>query len=135
MPSTTNTLQAVGVSAERALFGQPKFSVIDTGTHAALDANTAPLGNQSVVRLFVLNVSASAAPATALTLQVKDGSTVIWQCELAAAAPFAYEFDFSNKPLRGSNGATLHATLGDPGVGIVATVTWTGDFHFNTQGT
>lgn len=130
----TNVLQPVSVVAERAHFAQPEFTCIDTGTHTALDANQAPPGNQAVVRMLSLVCSVSAAPASALTLQVLDDTTVIWQCQIGIVAPFRNYFDFSQKPLRASFGKTLHATLTDPGVGIVATVSWEGDYLRNSQG-
>ena len=134
MASTTNTLQPVSVPAEKALFGDPKYTVIDTGTNAALAATFTPSGNNAVARMFSVGYSLSAAPATALTLTVKDGTTVIWQHEISVSAPFFGFFTFDKRPLRASVGAALSANIGAPGVGIVGTVCWEGDTIVNSQG-
>ena len=127
MATTTTTLAAISPTAEIALFGQPQFTSIHTATHTALSATvTAPNADQCV-RMFHLTLSYSAAPAVSV-LTVKDGATVIWQAEISVTGPFVYTFDFSQKPLRGSKGAALSANVGDAGVGIVQTLSWTGDY-------
>lgn len=131
MATTTNTLQPVSVVAERALYGQPGFTVIHTATATALSATFTPKG-QDVARMFHLTLSYSVAPAVS-TLTVKDGTTVIWQAEIPAAAG-PYVFDFSDKPLRGSAGAVLSANVGSAGGTVVQTISWTGDTLRNSQG-
>lgn len=128
MPSTTNTLAAIQPAAEVALFGQPAFTCIHTATHTALAASVSPPNATQCVRMFRCDLSFSAAPSAAGTLTVKDGSTVIWQAEISTTGPFVYSFDFSAKPLRASKNAALSANLGDPGVGIVGTISWSGDY-------
>ena len=133
MATTTNTLSSISVNAERALFGQPDFTVIHTATATALAAQFVPTG-QDIARMFSLCLSYSAAPAVS-TLTVKDGTTVIWQTEISASAPFANFFDFSKKPLRGSAGASLTAVVGSAGGAVVQTLSWVGDVIHNSQGT
>ena len=126
MATTTNTLAAISVQAEVALYGQPAFTVIHTATATALDATATPAAGQSA-RMFHLTLSYSAAPAVSV-LTVEDGATVIWQAEISATGPFVYTFDFSAKPLRGTKGAVLHAKVGSAGGAVVQTISWTGDF-------
>jgi hypothetical protein len=127
MATTTNTLAAISPAAEIALFGQPSFTCIHTETATALAATvTAPNADQQV-RMFHLTLSYSAAPAVSV-LTVKDGATVIWQCDISATGRFVYTFDFSAKPLRGSKGAALSANVGSAGGSVVQTISWTGDY-------
>jgi hypothetical protein len=126
MSSSTQTLSPVSLVAERALFGQPGFTVIHSATATILGATYTPVAANSMARMFHLTLSYSAAPA-ASTLTVKDGSTIIWQAEISATGPFVYVFDFSAKPLRGSNAAALSANVGSAGGAVVQTISWTGD--------
>lgn len=132
MAVTVHTLQAVSVIAERALFGQPDFAAMDFGTSVALNASVSPNG-QDIVRMFKLCLSYSAAPVASL-VEVKDGATTIWQQNIPAAAA-AYQWDFSAKPLRGSAGNSLWATVGSSGSAAAQTLVWTGDTLHNSQGT
>lgn len=127
MASTTTTLQAISVVAERALFGQPGFTVLDTATAGALAASYTPADSFKCARMFHLTLSYSAAPAASV-LTVKDGTTVIWQAEISASAPFVHAFDFSAKPLRASAGAALSANVGSAGGAVAQTLVWTGDW-------
>ena len=126
MATTTNTLAAISGAAEILLFGQPHFSCLHTATATALDAVVTPAASQQV-RLFHLTLSYSAAPAVSV-LTVEDDTTVIWQAEISASAPFVNTFDFSAKPVRGSKGAALHAKVGSAGGAVVQTIAWTGDY-------
>jgi hypothetical protein len=127
MATTTNTLSAIRLQAEVALYGQPTFTSIHTATASALSATvTAPNANQQV-RMFHLTLSYSAAPAVSV-LTVKDDTTVIWQAEISATGPFVYTFDFSAKPLRSSTGKALSANVGSAGGAVVQTLSWTGDY-------
>lgn len=132
MSSATNPLAPVSVVAERALYGQPDYTVIHTATATALSATYTPAG-QNVARMFSLCLSYSAAPAVG-TLTVKDGTTVIWQCEISASTPLVNFFDFSKKPLRASPGAVLSANVGSAGGAVVQTISWVGDVLINEQG-
>lgn len=127
MATTTTTLAPISAQAEILLYGQPAFTCIHSATAAALDAAVSvPVATQQV-RMFHLTLSYSAAPAVSV-LTVEDGTTVIWQAEISATGPFVYAFDFSQKPLRGSKGATLHAKVGSAGGAVVQTIAWTGDY-------
>lgn len=126
MATTTNTLAAISVQAEVALYGQPAFTCIHTATATALDAVVTPAAGQQV-RMFHLTLSYSAAPAVSV-LTVEDGATVIWQAEISATGPFVYTFDFSQKPLRSSKNAALHAKVGSAGGSVIQTISWTGDY-------
>ena len=125
MATTTNTLAPISGSAEILMFGQPLTTTIMTGTATALDATLTPAADQ-IARMFHLTLSYSAAPAVSV-LTVEDGSTVIWQCEISASAPFVHVFDFSSKPLRSSRGAVLHAKVGSAGGSVVQTISFIGD--------
>ena len=131
MATTTIPLASISVNAERALFGQPDFTVLQTATATALSAAYTPSA-QDIARLFKLCASFSAAPAVSV-IQVMDGSTVIWQQDIPAAAG-PYQWDFSAKPLRASAGAVLSVTMGSAGGSVVQTICWTGDVIHNSQG-
>jgi hypothetical protein len=125
--STTNTLAPISPSAEKALFGQPNFTVIDTATAGALDAvATPPANSNKQARMKYLTLSYSAAPAVS-TLTVEDGSTVIWQAQIPADAG-PYTFDFSEAPLRSTVNTALHAKVGSAGGAVVQAISWIGDF-------
>ena len=126
MTVTVSTLAAISAPAERALFGQPNFTAIDTGTATALDATvTAPANKQA--RMKYLTLSYSAAPAVSV-LQVLAGASVIWQAEISATGPFVYNFDFSQFPLRGDIAGILTAKVGSAGGSVVQTLSWIGDY-------
>lgn len=107
------------IPAERLAFGAPDWTLIDTATATALNAVLAAVqGVQHVLEHVTLSYSAATAVAT---LQVKDGSTVIWQAEIpAAAGPFI--FDFSKCPLRATTGASLSVIVGSAGGAVVQTI-------------
>lgn len=127
MSSVTNVLAPVSLVAERAFFGQPDFTVVQTATNSALAATYTPAdANHGQCRMFYLTLSFSAAPTAPLTLTVKDGTTVIWQVEISVSAPFVQNFDFSARPLRASVGAALSANIGASGA-AVQTISWSGD--------
>ena len=133
MAVTVSTLAHVSVVAERALFGQPDFTVLQTATATALNASYTPARANDIARMFKLCASFSAAPAVG-TIQITDGAKVIWQQDISASAPFNYQWDFSAKPLRASPGAALGVTMGSAGGAVVQTVVWTGDLLRNSEG-
>ena len=122
----TGTLAPFAIAAERSWFGQPAFTVEDTGTNTLLAAVATPRDNQNA-RLFSLRVTFSAAPVTG-TIVIRDGLTRVWRSEFSATGPFDYEFDFSKKPIRGSMGNDLSVTVDPAGASVVQTVSWSGDF-------
>jgi hypothetical protein len=124
--TTTNALSPISVVGERAFFGQPRFTCIDTGTGTLLEATATPNADQQV-RLFKLDVSFSANPLS-VPIQIWDGTTLIWEARTSATGPWDYQFDFSKKPLRGSRGAALSVTVPSGGVAVVSTVSWDGDY-------
>ena len=130
MASTTTTLVALSIPAEERLAANPTRSFVDTGTAAALSATLTPNTGQfaQVARLLRATLSYSAAPAVSV-LTVKDGTTVIWQAEISASAPFLYDFDFSNCPLRATAGAVLSVNVGSAGGAVVQTLSCIGDLQ------
>ena len=123
MATTTSVLSGISGAAEVLLFGQPATTTIMTATATALDATLTPAADQ-IARMRHLTLSYSATPA-ASTLTVEDGTTVLWQAEIATAGP--HIFDFSGSPLRGSRGAVLHAKVGSAGTTVVQTISFIGD--------
>jgi len=125
MATTTSTLSGISGAAEVLLFGQPATTTIMTATATALDATLTPAADQ-IARIFYVTLSYSAAPAVSV-FTIEDGTTVIWQAEISATGPFVYNFDFSQKPLRSSRGAVLHAKVGSAGGSVVQTISFSGD--------
>ncbi len=125
-----NVVTTLGVlqqlAAEKAAFGQPDWTLLDRGTasaNACVVAAVASAAGAPPVQHFVdrITLSYSAAPAVS-TLQVLDGSTEIWAAQISATGPFVYDFDFSNKPLRNTAGASMTVGLTSAGGAIVQTV-------------
>lgn len=118
-----NTLAPItNTAAEKLQFGVPDWTAVHT-VDAACDAVVA---GAEGVQHFCQHVTLSydEAPAKS-TLTVEDGSSVIWQAAIpAAAGPF--DFDFSGSPLRAATGAAIHAKVTDPGGSVVACVTMIG---------
>ena len=133
MAVTVSTLSPVSVVAERAMFGQPDFTVLQTATATALNATYTPARTNDIARLFKLSITYSAAPAVGV-FQVTDGTTVIWQGDISASPPFGAQVDFSAKPLRASPGAALGVTVGSAGGAVVQTICWTGDVLHSSTG-
>lgn len=125
--SVTNTLSPISATAERAWFGQPMFTVEDTGTGTLLTATATPRADQ-LVRIFKVNVSFSAAPGS-IPIIIYDGdTTIIWQARTSATGKWVYHFDFSKKPLRGSRGNPVYVYVPSGGAAVVSTVSFDGDF-------
>lgn len=104
---------------------------IHTATPGALSAG--PAGAAGVQHyLCYFSVTFSAAPAIGI-ITVKDGSTVIWQEDFSASAPFDTFRDFGKRPLRASIGAALTVNVATAGGSVVQTVNAAG-FSIN-QGT
>jgi hypothetical protein len=116
MADTPVTLSSVSPAAEKALFGWPSMVAIGaaaTGANTAtLTAPTNAVGMQWAVTSVA--VSFGAAVASASTLTILDGATVIWQVEISVAqiAPLLFNFD---RPLHGSRNAAVQASLTTPG--------------------
>ncbi len=113
------------LAAEKKDFGGPDWTLLSTGTNSANAAVIAAITsgtNQPAVQHFFdyITLSFSAAPSIG-TLLVKDGTTVIWQCELSVSQ-FFYHFDFSKRPLRNTAGASMTASIAAAGSGIVQTL-------------
>lgn len=117
MATTTTNLAAVSVPAESRLYPQAQKVTQMTETNSALDATVTP-GAGQCVRLFMAELSFSAAPSAVKVFTIEDGSTVIWQREISVSAPFVHVFDFSKVPLRGSAGAVLHGKVAASGAAV-----------------
>ncbi len=125
--STTNTLSPISVTAERSWFGQPMFTIKDTGTGTTLTATATPRADQ-LVRLFKVTVSFSASPG-GIPIQIFDGdTTILWQGYTSNTGMWFETFDFSKKPLRSSRGNELSVVVPSGGVAVVSTISWDGDF-------
>ena len=124
MGNTTVALSAQQPPAEVAAFGLPTWTSYDTGTNAALTATTALVANQ---QHYITKVTASfsAAVAAAVTLAIKDGTTVIWQVEIAPGV-LTFTENFETRPLHGTRGTAVNVTVGAAGTGVVQTVCMAG---------
>lgn len=126
MTATVRTLNPSGLfPAEKWEFGAADWTVYDTGTHAALAAVVAAVAGVQHAIAYV-TLSFAAAPVAACVFTIKDGTTIIWQAEIATDVPRVVNFDFSKRPLRAAAGAAISANLTDPGVAILATISASG---------
>jgi hypothetical protein len=118
-----NTLAPASLAqAEQLEFGCPHW----TAVHSIDGAADAVVAGVAGVQHFVtgLTLSFDVAPAAG-TLTIEDGSSVIWQAAIPAAAA-VYDFDFSGRPLPCAIGAAAHGKVSDPGGSVVACITLIG---------
>ena len=125
-----NTLAKVReLSAEQAAWGPAAWTVLATGTNSANVAVVAaiagggPGGLKPPVQHFLSHatISVSAAYTTVGNVQIKDGTTVIWQLEIALAAPLVIDIEFA-RPLAATPGNLLSVSQPAAGSAIVQTV-------------
>lgn len=118
--------------AEKAAWGGPEWTVIGLATAAASVATLAGATNANSVKvqhyLDYVTFSGSLANTVATSVQIKDGSTVIWEAQFPiSTAPMLLHFDFSDRPLRCTAGAALIATISSTlGAGAVGEVSMVG---------
>ena len=124
--TVTNTLDPASLPAEKAMFGLPVFTCIHTATATTLLAVVTGKANQQIwLKHFTL--SFSGAPSGPLTLQVKDGITVIWQTEIGVSV-LIYTENFETAPLHASVGANMSVGIASAGGTTVQTISWSGFF-------
>lgn len=105
---------------EDSAFAPTTWTVVASQTNATATATQAAVAGKQHF-LTGISFSMSAAPATAITVQVKDGTTVIDQFQIPAAAqaPFVHNY---TPPLEVTAGAAASITVGALGSGVVGTV-------------
>jgi len=114
----------VNTQSDKLLYGQPDWSVVNTGTNASIACVLAAVTN--VQHYCVeLDVSFASAPLTAGVMTIKDGTTVIWQASFGVGSGQFFHIDFM-RPLRATNGAALTATVDAAGTSVAGTVTMIG---------
>lgn len=124
--------------AEKASWGGPEWTVGKTTTAAATVAVLAGATNSAGVKvqhyLDYLTVSWNLANTNVTSVQIKDGTTVIWEAQIPIAQASPMHFDFSHRPLRNTAGALLSAEIvASLGAGTVQEVMMVG--HSNVQAT
>lgn len=114
---------------EDKAFAPTTWSVVDSQTNATATATQAAAAGKQHF-LTGISFSMSAAPAGAATVQVKDGTTVVDQFQIPAAAqaPFVHNY---NPPLQITAGAAASITVGALGSGVVGTVVLKGKTFLN----
>lgn len=97
-----------------------QWTVVNSQTNATATATQAAV---STKQHFITGISfsMSAAPAAALTVQVRDGATVLDQFQIPAAAQAPLVMNYS-APLACTPGNAASITVGAGGAGIVCTV-------------
>src|SRR5205085_876279 len=103
------------------LFGTSAANTAQTVTQAAAGAG---------IRNYLDDLSVSwsgGAPAAGVTVQVKDGGTVIWEHYVGAAGATqgVIDFDFA-APIRSTANTALAVTVGAAGAGVTTKVTGQG---------
>lgn len=106
--------------SDKLSYGTDDWTAIHSATATALSAGPAAVA-QAQHYCAKVTLSYSAAPAVSV-FTIKDGTTVIFQAEISASAPFVNVFDFQKRPLRASIGAALTANVGSAGGAIVQTI-------------
>lgn len=106
---------------EDLLGAQTEWTVVTTATNSVATATKAAVVGQRHFVTYV-TVSASAAPAAAVTATIKDGTTVITQFEMPASA-IAPIFVPIARSLRISVGALVEISVPALGAGVKGTVT------------
>lgn len=124
MATNSVNLAASAVPAEKLAFAPAKWTAVDTNSNAATSANVVAVAGQQHFATHV-TVSFSTVPATALTLTIKDGTTVIWQVELSTTNTIFTE-NFETRPLHASTNAALSANVGAAGTGVTSTISLAG---------
>lgn len=105
------------------------WTVVNSQTNATATATQAAVANKQHF-LTGISFSMSAQPAAAVTVQVRDGVTVIDQFQIPAAAqaPFVHNY---TPPLQITAGAATSITVGALGAGVVGTVVLKGKTFLN----
>jgi len=114
----------VNTQSDKLLYGQPDWSIVNTGTNASIACVLAAVTN---VQHFCteLDVSFATAPSSGGVMTVKDGTTVIWQASFGVGSGQFFHIDFA-RPLRATNSASLTATVDAAGSSVAGTVTMIG---------
>ena len=104
---------------EDVAYAPIEWSVVASGTNATATATKAAAAG---VQHFVMGISVSfsGAPSAALTVTLKDGTTVIDQWEVPAGAQSPLPFNFT-RPFRITSGNLTELGIPAAGVGIKAT--------------
>lgn len=97
------------------------FKVVASGVNSDLSAEQQANASQSVY-ITGVSISASGAPATATTAYVYDGTDVIDQFEIPAAAFSPIVPNYGRAPLRCSIGNTAKVVLPALGASVTGTV-------------
>lgn len=101
--------------AETKAWGYSEWSVGATTTAGTASAIVAAITSGNTVKaqhyLDYLTVSMSGVATVASSVQIKDGSTVVWECQIAIGGPTYYHFDFSKRPIPAAGGAALTASI------------------------
>ena len=98
-----------------------RWSVVDSDTNAVVTATKAAPGQGMALYVTGISISASAAPDAPVTVELKDGSTVVdqWEVPAAVIAPIFLNFV---RPFQMSENAAAVLTMEALGGGIVGTV-------------
>lgn len=114
---------------EDKAFAPTTWTVVDSKTNATATASQAAVaGKQHFIT--GISFSFSDAPAAAVTVQVKDGTTVIDQFEISTHkhSPEVHSY---TPPLQITAGAAASITVGAAGAGIKGTVVLKGKTFLN----
>jgi hypothetical protein len=109
--------------SEDLLFAPSKFTVVASGTNTTVTAaQAAPFGKQRNY-IAAISVSASAAPATTVSVQVREAAGTIihdrFELPAAAFAPIVINYV---RPIEIGQGANCDVTMPALGAGVVGTV-------------
>lgn len=106
------------------IYDTTNWTVQDSGTHAALDATRSGVPGQAHI-VTGFSISCNGTPTGPLTAQLTDGTDVLdeWRIPAAAFAPIIHNYSY---PIRLRSGRPATLTLTDPGTDISASITLRG---------
>ena len=106
------------------VYDTTNWTVLDSGTDAELDATRSGLPGMAHV-VTGLSISCNGAPTGPLTAQLTDGTDVLdeWRIPAAAFAPIIHNFTY---PIRLRTGKPATLTLSEAGADITAAITLRG---------
>lgn len=131
--TVTDLATVANLLAETKAWGYAEWTVVGLNTAGATTATLAAATTSANTAMPIqhyldhLTVSASGAITTAAAVQIKDGSTVIWECQWGVGGPLMMDFNFEKRPIPNTAGNLISAGVsGSLGNGVVIEVTMVG---------
>lgn len=112
-PTIVTLAKSQKAAADQLQYGLPGWTYSDEETNGALSITVAAVANVQHYLTGIL-LSFAAAPASACTLTITDGSTVLFTVQIGTTAPTVIPLTFQ-RPIPAAVGAALKGDLSTPG--------------------